>query len=57
MEVVWLRGWLLYRCVVERETERQKLERSKRQFYIILFYNLYYFNVLYKIKVEILSVL
>ena len=57
MEVVWLRGWLLCRWVVERVTERQKLERSKRQFFIILLYNLHYFNVLYKIKVEILGVL
>ena len=40
------------------EIKGRRKEREERQFYIILLYNLYYFNVLYvKIKVEMLGIL
>ena len=29
LEVVWLKGWLLRGAMVERVTERQKLERRE----------------------------
>ena len=42
----------------DRVKEREEREREREIFYIIILYNLYYFNVLYcKIKVGMLRIL